>query len=147
MSREVRIKLENGAAPLRLATPGSAGYDLAALTKEPIIIEPSSSRLISTGISLELPTGFAATVCSRSGLSIKNGIHVLNSPGIIDSDYRGEVKVILHNTGKSAFQVINGMYIAQLLFLTIPALVLKQEQGLELSQTIRNTNGFGSTGV
>lgn len=124
-------------------TPDSAGVDLQST--EDVVIKPGERALVSTGLYLEMPSGFMAQVCPRSGLAIKNGITVLNAPGIIDADYRGEVKVILINLGQSEFSIKNGDRIAQLIFLPCfqGHLIAKDE----LSQTERGEAGFGSTGV
>ena len=124
-------------------TSGSAACDLKS-TDEVVI--PSGSRfVVGTGLKLEIPSGFGAMVCSRSGLAAKNGIQVLNAPGLIDNDYRGEVKVILHNSGKEDFIVKKGDRIAQLLFFPIFQAIFQKAQ--EINETARGTGGFGSTGV
>lgn len=127
-------------------TIGAAGCDLAAyLPDGPITIQPNSSKLIKTGISIEIPTGFEAQVRSRSGLSLKHGIIVLNSPGTIDADYRGEVGVILYNVGNESFKINNGDRIAQLVFAEVyqaDFIVVDS-----LTDTERANGGFGHTGV
>jgi dUTP pyrophosphatase len=141
----VRIQLlKNGQLPV-YATPGSAGADLHAALDEPITIESSERAIIPCGFIIAIPEGFEAQLRSRSGLSSKNGVIVLNSPGTIDSDYRGEVKIILANTGKQAFEVTPGMRIAQMII----APVSKAQWNIcDLSEdsTLRQEGGFGSTG-
>ena len=124
-------------------TPGSAACDLKSTGN--YVIPPGSRVVIDTGIKLEIPKGFAAQVCPRSGLAAKNGITVLNSPGIIDNDYRGEIKVILHNSGMEEFIVKKGDRIAQLLFFPIFQAIFQRTE--EVSTTNRGEGGFGSTGV
>ena len=124
-------------------TSGSAGCDLRS-TDNAVI--PSGSRLVvGTGLKLEIPSGFGAMVCARSGLSAKNGIQVLNGPGIVDNDYRGEIKVILHNSGKEDFIVKKGDRIAQILFFPIFQAIFQKSSAI--SETDRGEGGFGSTGV
>lgn len=124
-------------------TSGSAACDLKS-TDELVI--PSGTRVtVGTGIKLEIPNGFGAMVCSRSGLAAKNGIQVLNAPGIIDTDYRGEIKVILHNSGQSEFIVKKGDRIAQLLFFPIFQAIFQKAELIE--NTARGEGGLGSTGV
>lgn len=108
-------------------------------------IEPGKTAMLSCGFNIELPPGTVGMVCSRSGLAAKNGILVLNSPGIIDEDYRGELKIILHNTSNQHFTVTHGDRIAQLVVMSINP--VKTEQAEALSSTDRGTGGFGSTGV
>lgn len=124
-------------------TSGSAACDLKS-TDELVI--PSGTRVtVGTGIKLEIPNGFGAMVCSRSGLAAKNGIQVLNAPGIIDTDYRGEIKVILHNSGQSEFIVKKGDRIAQLLFFPIFQAIFQKAELID--NTARGEGGLGSTGV
>jgi dUTP pyrophosphatase len=126
-------------------TIGSAGIDLQAGIDEDIIIKPNESKLIKTGIAIALENGFEAQIRPRSGLALKNSITVLNTPGTIDCDYRGEICVILINHGKQDFVVSKGMRIAQM--------VISQYQQAEiievedLDETARGKGGFGSTGV
>ena len=106
---------------------------------------PFERKLIPTGLSISIPEGYEAQVRPRSGLSIKNGITVLNSPGTIDSDYRGEVKVILANLGQLDFEITRGMRIAQLVIAKVELMAV--EPVVSLDNTDRGTGGFGSTGV
>jgi dUTP pyrophosphatase len=143
---EVYVKF-TGVRPTQ-GTPGSAAYDLTANIPEdiPTTIAPGKFKVIPTGTFIELPQGTAALVLPRSGLAAKHGITVLNSPGLIDSDYRGEIGVILHNVSRSEeFVIQKGMRIAQLMVIKVPDLILVAEQ--KLSDTVRGTGGFGSTGV
>ena len=139
--------LENGFElyNLKKATEDSAGFDLVAAIEKKIIIKPNTTALIPAGFSIELPKGFEAQVRPRSGLALKNSITVLNSPGTIDADYRGEVGVILINHGKKKFLVDRGMRIAQLVFMELPKIRL--EKRVTLSKTKRGKGGFGSTGT
>ena len=127
------------------STAGSAGMDVYAACAETICIKPGSVELVPTGFAIELPQGYECQVRSRSGLAINHGIFCLNSPGTIDSDFRGEVKVILANFGKNDFLINNGDRIAQL----IVAQYEKVEWELveSLDETNRGSGGFGSTGI
>ena len=126
-------------------TKSSAGMDLMAFVDDPIIIESGEWKLISTGIYIKLPTGLEAQVRPRSGLALKKGITVLNSPGTIDSDYRGEIGVILINHSKNNFIVNSGDRIAQLVIAKHESINLKNVQSIDSSN--RGTGGFGSTGT
>tara|TARA_Y200000002_G_scaffold3132_1_gene2955 strand:+ start:1599 stop:2033 length:435 start_codon:yes stop_codon:yes gene_type:complete len=126
-------------------TKSSAGMDLMAFVDDPIIIESGQWKLISTGIYIKLPNGFEAQVRPRSGLALKKGITVLNSPGTIDSDYRGEIGVILINHSKNNFIVNSGDRIAQLVIAKHESINLKNVQSIDSSN--RGTGGFGSTGT
>ena len=139
--------LENGKTlyNLKRATSGSAGFDLVAAIEQKIIIKPSETKLIPAGFSLEMPSNFEAQVRPRSGIALQNSVTVLNSPGTIDSDYRGEVGVILINHGIDNFSVLRGMRIAQIIFSKLPEIEIVESQ--KLSKTERNDGGFGSTGI
>ena len=145
---DIRVTLSSSAKNLGLpfyATEGSAGLDLRADIVENIILQPNERIAVATGVSIELPTGYGAQIRSRSGLAIKNGVVVLNSPGTIDSDYRGEIKVILINHSKDSFEIKRGDKIAQMV-------ISKHEianliEVAEISDTSRGAGGFGSTGV
>ena len=126
-------------------TKSSAGMDLMAFIDDPIIIESGEWKLISTGIYIKLPIGFEAQVRPRSGLALKKGITVLNSPGTIDSDYRGEIGVILINHSKNNFIVNSGDRIAQLVIAKHESINLKNVESIDSSN--RGTGGFGSTGT
>jgi dUTP pyrophosphatase len=126
------------------ATYGSAGMDLYAANFEPIAIDPLGRALVPTGIAIALPEGLEAQVRPRSGLAIKNGITVLNSPGTIDADYRGEISVILVNLSDQVFKVERSSRIAQLVIASYQQISWQQVE--ELPSTLRNKGGFGSTG-
>lgn len=139
------VNVSNNPVP-EYKTLGAAGCDLAAyLPDGPITIQPNKSKLVKTGISMEIPTGMEAQVRSRSGLSLKNGIIVLNSPGTIDADYRGEIGVILYNAGSEEFKVNNGDRIAQLVFAEVYQADFVVVE--TLTETERADGGFGHTGV
>jgi dUTP pyrophosphatase len=126
-------------------TVASAGMDLRANLAESITLQPLERTIVKTGLFIELPIGYEAQVRPRSGLAFKNGITVLNSPGTVDADYRGEIGVILVNLSNQAFEIQNGERIAQLI-------IAKHERAewfevAELSETSRGAGGFGSTGV
>lgn len=128
-------------------TDGAAGMDLrAAIAQDaPVTIAPGARALVPTGMILEIPQGFEGQVRPRSGLALKNGVTCLNSPGTIDWDYRGEVKVILANLGTEPFTVTRGMRIAQLVIAPVARVVV--EEITELTETARGSGGFGSTGT
>lgn len=138
----MKYMLAPGATAPTRATEGAAGYDLTA--KKPATLIPGERALVSTGVSLALPAGLAASVRPRSGLAANHGITVLNTPGLIDPDYRGEIKVILYNAGHQPFWVNRGDRIAQLTF--EPIITPELEQVDCLDETERGTGGFGSTG-
>jgi len=127
------------------STEHSAGMDLHAFLSEPLVLQPMERALIPTGLFIEIPEGYEAQVRPRSGLAIKNGITVLNSPGTIDADYRGEVKVILINLSNEPFTIQNGNRIAQMVFAKYEKVNWKQVE--KLSETKRGAGGFGSKGV
>jgi len=126
------------------ATEGSAGMDLRANLNESIILQPLERKLISTGIFIELPDGYEAQVRPRSGLAVKNGISIVNTPGTIDSDYRGEIKVCLVNLSNKDFIVNNGERIGQIIISKYEKITLIETN--ELSDTQRGSGGFGHTG-
>lgn len=127
------------------ATPGSAGMDLLAALTQERILQPMERALIPTGISIALPEGFEAQVRPRSGLALKNGVTVLNSPGTVDADYRGEVGVILINLSQEPFTITRGMRIAQMVI--APCTRAAWNEAASLEQSSRGEGGFGSTGV
>jgi dUTP pyrophosphatase len=142
----VRVFKKDPAATLpEYATEGAAGADLRAMISEPVKIPPLGRARIPTGLALEIPAGYEGQVRPRSGLSIRHGITVLNSPGTIDSDYRGEVAVIIINLGHEDFTVNDGDRIAQLVI--APVCRVSFTEIRELSETDRDSGGFGSTGV
>lgn len=143
----VRIRRLPSARDLPLpayATPGSAGCDLRAAVEEPVLLQPGERRLIPTGLIVELPSGFEAQVRPRSGLAWKHGVGMLNAPGTIDSDYRGEICVILVNHGAGPFTVKRGDRIAQLV--AAPVTQVDWVEADELEPTERGGGGFGHTG-
>lgn len=141
----VKVLTQDPAIPLpRYESGGAVGMDLRASLGEDVVILPLGRALISTGIRLEIPEGCEAQVRPRSGLAVSRGVTVLNSPGTIDSDYRGEIKVVLINLGSESFTVKNGDRIAQLVFSPVIRAVL--EPAPALSETSRGSGGFGSTG-
>jgi dUTP pyrophosphatase len=126
------------------ATPGSAGMDLRAVIPDPVVIRPGGRALVACGFMIGIPAGYEGQVRARSGLAVKHGIGVLNGPGTIDSDYRGEVKVILANFGEEPFTVNRGERIAQLVI--APVTRAAWEERDELGGTGRGEGGFGHTG-
>lgn len=125
-------------------TEGSSGMDIAAHIEKEIVIEPGGKAIIPTGFSISIPKGFEVQIRPRSGLAAKEGISVLNTPGTIDADYRGEIKVILINLGKKKFFIENGMRIAQMV---VSPIIQAQFKEVEfLPETKRGESGFGSTG-
>jgi dUTP pyrophosphatase len=127
------------------ATEHAAGMDLCAAITNDMVIEPGKRALIPTGLSIALPEGYEAQVRPRSGLALKNGITVLNSPGTIDADYRGEVQVILANLGSESFTISRGMRIAQMVVASYAR--VEWQEVAQLPESARGTGGFGSTGV
>lgn len=126
------------------ATEGSAGCDLRAALVEPLTIEPGGRVAVPTGIALAVPPGFEAQVRPRSGLAFKNGVTLINAPGTIDSDYRGEVMVLLANLGSAPWTVARGDRVAQLV--VSPVVRVRFEPVESLEGTARGSGGFGSTG-
>ena len=142
---KVLVKKLNSKVQLpKYKTGGSSGMDLMALIEKPIKIEPKESALIPTGITIAIPEDTEVQIRPRSGLAAKSNISVLNTPGTIDSDYRGEIKIILFNHGKEDFVVNNNDRIAQMVFM--PILKAEFEEVNDLPETIRGSGGFGSTG-
>lgn len=125
------------------ATPGSAGADMYSV--EEGTIYPSQTAIVDCGFAIQLPEGYEAQIRPRSGLALKNGITVLNAPGTVDSDYRGSMKVILHNTSQNIFTITKGMRIAQMI--VAPVTIVSEFNVVEeLDETARGTGGFGSSG-
>lgn len=145
MSIEVK-KINKGAQPLpAYQTAIAAGADMYADITDPITLQPLQRQLISTGIFLELPQGYEAQIRPRSGLAFKHGITVLNSPGTIDADYRGEIKILLINLSNENFTIQAGDRIAQIVI--APCLQATWQVENELSQTQRGEGGYGHTGI
>ncbi|MBO5948554.1 dUTP diphosphatase [bacterium] len=138
-------KLDNRVQIPQYQTVGSSGMDLCAFIEEDIILKPMERKLIPTGLKMEIPIGYEAQVRPRSGLSIKNGITLINCIGTVDADYRGELKVPLVNLGQEDYTIKNGDRIAQMVIM--PIIQPQIEVVTELSQTQRQEGGFGSTGV
>ena len=143
----MKVKIVNRSQwPLpQYATPQSAGVDLRADTREDILLPPLGRAMVPTGLYLEIPAGYEAQVRPRSGLAAKKGITVLNSPGTIDADYRGEVRVILVNLSSDPFTIVPGERIAQMVFARHEQVEWEEVDTLEESE--RGAGGFGSTGV
>ena len=129
----------------RYATPGAVGADLAAAISEPLVINAGERELVPCGFAVAIPNGFEAQIRPRSGLASKHGVTVLNTPGTIDSDYRGEVKVLLINHGKSPFTVTPAMRIAQMV--VAPVARVEWEEVDDLPATERSDGGFGHSGT
>ena len=125
-------------------TKGASGMDLMACIEKPINLEPGKSCLVPTGLSVAFPEEYEIQIRPRSGLAAKNNISVLNTPGTIDSDYRGEIKVILFNHGNKSFKINNNDRIAQMIL--TPVIKMDLEETNELPDSIRGADGFGSTG-
>lgn len=147
MTKPIRIATSHEDFLPIYATPGSAGADIFAAINEAITIEPGSTHIVACGIFLELPPLFEAQIRPRSGLAAKHSITVLNSPGTIDSDYRGEVCVILYNASQKPFTVEPKMRIAQMVIAPVVQADFKRVEKEELMATQRNEKGFGSSGA
>ena len=142
---KVLIKKLNSKVQLpKYKTDGSSGMDLMAFIENSINIKPQQSALIPTGISIAIPEDTEIQIRPRSGLAAKSSISVLNTPGTIDSDYRGEIKIILFNHGKEEFVINNNDRIAQMILM--PVIKAEFEEVEDLPKTLRGTGGFGSTG-
>jgi len=142
---KVLIKKLNSKVQLpKYKTDGSSGMDLMAFTENPINIRPQESALIPTGITIAIPEDTEIQIRPRSGLAAKSNISVLNTPGTIDSDYRGEIKIILFNHGKEEFIINNNDRVAQMILM--PIIKAEFEEVEDLPKTLRGSGGFGSTG-
>ncbi|MDR0910633.1 MAG: dUTP diphosphatase [Spirochaetaceae bacterium] len=142
---QVKIKKLHPRAILpSFATPGSAGADLSALLDAPLVLQPGERALIPSGIAMELPPAYECQLRPRSGLAAKFGVTVLNAPGTIDSDFRGELKALLINHGTEPFTINSGDRIAQLV--VQPVIAVEYEEADSLSDTKRGEGGYGSTG-
>jgi dUTP pyrophosphatase len=142
---KIKILAEEGVKLPAYQTPGSAGCDICAFLSEEIVLKPGEKALVPTGIKMAIEEGYEVQVRPRSGLAATNGVTVLNTPGTIDSDYRGELKVILINLGDSPFTINSGDRIAQII--VSPVTVADFTITDSLSSTQRGEKGFGSTGV
>jgi len=144
----VQIKRLPGSEGIELPrkmSDAASGFDLQAAVAEPVTLAPGERRLIPTGFAFAMPKELEAQIRPRSGLAYKHGITCLNSPGTIDADYRGEVKVLLVNLGQEPFVINRGERIAQMVFQLVPQVELEECE--ELSDTVRGSGGFGHTGV
>ena len=141
------LRLPHGAdLPLpHYASEGAAGMDVVAAVDGPLILAPGARAAVPTGLAMAIPHGFEVQVRPRSGLALKHGLTVANAPGTIDSDYRGEVKVLLVNLGSEAIEITRGMRIAQLVLAPVTRATFVEVAGLD--DTVRGTGGFGSTGA
>ncbi len=145
MAIRVRVVRKTGHPLPAYETEHSAGMDLRAEVSEPVVMEPGARALVPTGLFLEIPVGYEGQVRPRSGLALKRGLTVLNAPGTIDADYRGEVGVVLINLSQEVQRIEPGERIAQLLFAPVTRGELVEVE--ELEETARGSGGFGSTGV
>ena len=149
MLRPITVKLKRLAGgeglplPTRM-TGQAAGFDLSATVAEPVVLKPGDIRLVPCGFAMALPTGYEAQVRPRSGIASKHGVTLVNAPGTIDSDYRGEVQVALVNLGRADFTVERGMRVAQMVVLPVPPVNMVEVE--ELDDTGRGAGGFGHTG-
>lgn len=141
----IKCVAQDGAVVPEYKTEGAAGADICAFVKEPVTIAAGKYSMVPTGLFFEIPTGYEVQIRPRSGLAAKNGVTVLNTPGTIDSDYRGEIKIILINLGDKDFVINNGDRVAQMVI--APVTQGTFEIVTELSETERGAGGFGSTGV
>ncbi|HZF65618.1 MAG TPA: dUTP diphosphatase [Chitinophagaceae bacterium] len=144
MSVLVKIRNESDHPLPSYATEGAAGMDVRAFLSKPVVLQPLERILVPTGLSIELPTGYEAQIRPRSGVAIKQGITCLNSPGTIDADYRGEIKIILINLSSQEQSIENGDRIAQMVVQRVEKIGWEPVE--ELATTDRSTGGFGSTG-
>ncbi len=141
----VKIKKTNDFKMPQYKTEGSSGMDLSADIEEPIVLKPLERYLVPTGIYIEIPVGYEAQIRARSGLAIKNGISLVNGIGTIDSDYRGEIKVILINLGGEDFTINRGDRIAQMIFAKVEIADIEEVEIVD--ETARGAGGFGHTGI
>lgn len=140
---DVKIMLSNGAEMPSGAYANPAGYDLGIFCSQPIMLEPLERHVFGTGLSLEIPEGYCAFICPKSGVTSKSGLTILNSPGVIDADYRGEIKIIVVNNGLKQVVIPNKSKIAQILFM--PVMTPKFIVVKKLGTTKRNHKGLGSS--
>ena len=145
MTKILIKRLSNNIPLPKYETEGSSGMDLTANVNKVIEIQPGKSEIIPTGIALSIPKNYEIQIRPRSGLAAKNQISVLNTPGTIDEDYRGEIKVILINLGEKKFIIEKGLRIAQMVL--CPIIKAELEEVDELNETKRGSGGFGSTGI
>ncbi|WP_307470025.1 dUTP diphosphatase [Paenibacillus harenae] len=140
-----RLEGNEDIAVPRKMSEWAAGFDLQAAVGESVVLAPGERKLIPTGFAMAMPGELEAQIRPRSGLAYKHGITCLNSPGTIDADYRGEVKVLLVNLGQEPFTIMRGERIAQMVFQQVPVVTI--EEADELPETVRGAGGFGHTGV
>ena len=140
-----RLAHANDLALPSYATKGAVGMDIAAAIDRPKCLQPGTIMAIPTGFAIELPAGYEAQIRPRSGLVLKHGVTIANAPGTIDSDYRGEIKVILLNNGNQAFTITRGMRVAQIVLAAVT--IITPIEVDDLDKTERSTGGFGSTGL
>jgi dUTP pyrophosphatase len=145
MTKILIKRLSNNIPLPKYETEGSSGMDLTANVNKVIEIQPGKSEIIPTGLALSIPKNYEIQIRPRSGLAAKNQISVLNTPGTIDEDYRGEIKVILINLGEKKFKIEKGLRIAQMVL--CPVIKAELEEVDELNETKRGSGGFGSTGI
>jgi dUTP pyrophosphatase len=145
MTKILIKRLSNNIPLPKYETEGSSGMDLTANVNKVIEIQPGKSEIIPTGLALSIPKNYEIQIRPRSGLAAKNQISVLNTPGTIDEDYRGEIKVILINLGEKKFKIEKGLRIAQMVL--CPVIKAELEEADELDETKRGSGGFGSTGI
>ena len=143
MTVEIKL-LHPDSRMLVKATDGSAGYDLSSIDQEDIF--PGETKVVGLGFAMSMPPDMCAFICSRSGLAAKKSVFVLNAPGVIDSDYTGEVKVVLTNLGKTPFRISVGDRVAQMVFHKVPDTQVDKVDVLNNSDSERGEGGFGSTG-
>lgn len=142
---KLRIRpLRDGASVPRYATAGAAGMDLSACLEEPLVLAPGAFARVPTGLAMAIPSGMEGQVRPRSGLAARHGVTVLNAPGTIDADYRGEVQVLLINHGSATFTIEHGERIAQLILARADQILVETVDSLD--ETDRGAGGFGSTG-
>ncbi len=145
MDVEVRIKLVDGGKLPRRMSAGAVGFDLFARLPEPLVLKPGQRALVPVGFAIEVPSGYEAQIRPRSGLAVRTGLVVLNSPGTVDPDYRGEVKVPVANFGDEPVVIRDGDRIAQMVLAPVASARLVPTE--KLSPTKRGEGGFGSTGI
>lgn len=148
MQYKVELKRLPGGEDIQLPHKMSelaSGFDLHAAVSEPLILHPGERKLVPTGFAMSMPAGLEAQIRPRSGLALKHGITCLNSPGTVDADYRGEVKVLLINLGQEPFTIQRNERIAQMVIAYVPNVYLQETD--ELSDTVRGAGGFGHTGT
>ncbi len=144
----IKVSVKNRCSDLDIperASEHAAGFDLRAAVDQPLVLAPGERALVPTGISVAIPPGYEGQIRPRSGLAVRHGISLVNAPGTIDADYRGEVQVIAINLGSEPFTIARGDRIAQLVIAPVLAVVLEAVE--ELGETARGSGGFGSTGV